>query len=282
LEHNNREGAHDLKAQLDICPNPIFIIGSPRSATTALARALAEHSHLWTSSESQILWDLFADGNLNKNYKRAQSGSGGSWLVDQGVEKADFLAFLGFGINGLFTRQSKGLRWMDHTPHYTFLTEDFVKMFPGSSFLHMLRDGRRVVHSMINYRTPNAQPNERGEDWSKDFAVACRTWARYVECALDFCEKHPWCSLTVINEELIADPSTGFERILRFLGEPGEDGPANYFRVHRTNSSFPANSPHMNSKPWEAWTVEQNEIFLKEAGKAMELASSANSRRKNR
>jgi hypothetical protein len=269
-----------LKAELEICQNPIFIIGSPRSATTALARALAEHSRLWTSSESQILWDLFANGSLSKNYERAQQGRGGSWLVDQGIGKADFLAFLGFGLNALFTRQSKGLRWIDHTPHYTFLTDDLEKIFPGSSFLHMLRDGRSVVHSMINYKTPGGRLIQKDQEWSKDFAVACRTWARYVKHALEFCEKYPSRCLTVINEELVANPSEGFDRILRFVKEPTEDGPANYFRSHRTNSSFSANSPSSNCNPWQKWTNEQNEIFLKEAGKTMELAASGSARRK--
>src|SRR5262245_30168089 len=109
--------------KLTICSNPIFIIGSPRSGTTILAWSLAQHSELWTSDESQILWDLFGDGRLQKNYQR-QNRPDGSWLRKQGIEKAEFLKFLGLGFNALFTHQSQGKRWIDQTPVYTLMAED--------------------------------------------------------------------------------------------------------------------------------------------------------------
>src|SRR5207253_4877727 len=98
-----------------ICSHPIFIIGSPRSGTTILAWSLAQHNQLWTSDESQILWDLFGDGRLDKNYQRAGRADG-SWLRKQRIEKAEFLCFLGLGLNALYTSRSQGKRWIDQTP----------------------------------------------------------------------------------------------------------------------------------------------------------------------
>lgn len=264
---------------VEICPNPVFIIGSPRSATTVLAFALGEHSHFWASTESQILVDLFTKQTLYKNYKRAEPGGGGSWLVRQGIERPQFLAFLGLGFNALFTSTSKGLRWLDHTPDYTFLVDEMAQMFPGASFLHLLRDGRRVVRSMINYRPENiediVEPLQRPPPWAFDFATACKAWTRYVSCAVDFSQRHPSRCLTVITEELITDPSCAFKHILAFLEEPFEEAPVRYFQSKRMNSSFPRESPHLAGEPWRSWSNEQKKIFESEAGKAMEAAQCA-------
>src|SRR6266487_3057314 len=147
--HSHEPGTN--KPKLPISADPIFIIGSPRSGTTILAWSLAQHSQLWTSDESQILWDLFGDGRLNKNYQR-EGRPDGSWLRKQGIEKAEFLEFLGLGLNALFTSRSEGKRWIDQTPFYTLMVDDLVSLFPGAFFIHILRDGRAVVNSMIHYR----------------------------------------------------------------------------------------------------------------------------------
>ena len=41
-----------------LCPDPIFVIGSPRSGTTALAQSLGRHPDLWVGKESYLLHDL--------------------------------------------------------------------------------------------------------------------------------------------------------------------------------------------------------------------------------
>jgi hypothetical protein len=61
--------------EVDICDSPVFVIGSPRSGTTALAFALGQHPGLATSDESQILVDLFFKGALDRNYARGESTS---------------------------------------------------------------------------------------------------------------------------------------------------------------------------------------------------------------
>lgn len=268
-----------MQTTLELCPNPVFIIGAPRSATTALAHALAKHSRLWTSSESQILADLFTDKTLSKNYKRAEHGGGGSWLVDHGIERNEFLRFVGVGFNALFTTVSEGLRWIDHTPNYTFLAFELAQMFPGALFLHMLRDARRVVHSMVNYR---AEIVEKGEarflpvqPWSRDFAGACKAWARYVTRAIDFSEAYPARCLTVINEELVAEPTAGFQRILAFLNETFEEAPVSYFVSKQIHSSFPNQTRDFLEDPSQSWSAHQLELFHTETGDAMAAAQRA-------
>lgn len=251
---------------LEVCPDPIFILGSPRSGTTALAAALETHTALWTSSESQILWDLFCKEELKENYRRAARPDG-SWLLSQGISPPQFLRFIGLGLNALFTDCAGGSRWVDHTPVYTFIVDDIAAMFPGAVFIHILRDGRRVVESMTHF------PPGLGtiEPWSTSFHEASRAWARFTRAASEFTQKNPERCLTVRNEELSADPTNGFRRIQRFLGLKEEEGPAQQFSSCRVNSSFPepASGAARQPPPWHEWDAEKRSTFATEAGPLM-------------
>jgi hypothetical protein len=268
------------EARIPICARPVFVIGAPRSGTTVLARSLAQHSELWTSDESQILWDLFEGNRLDKNYQR-DGRYDGSWLCKQEVAKEEFLAFLGLGLNALFTSRSQGKRWVDQTPVYALLAENLARMFPGAFFVHILRDGRKVVHSMINFlarynerNLPDAVKRSPRPPWSADFTEACRTWRRFVEAALQFQAQYPDRCLTVINEQMVADPAGQFKEILQFIRAAPEDGPATFFRTNRINSSFvqpsdSSNGLRSSAGPWGQWNPQQRKLFVEEAGATM-------------
>lgn len=263
---------------LQFCPNPIFIIGSPRSGTTALAWSLAQHNQLWTSSESFILFDLFGAGRVDRAFQKAKDNPSGSWFKSESVEKAEFLEFMGLGLNALFTSRSQGRRWIDQTPYYAYLSDTLAHMFPGALFLHILRDGRRVVNSMINFAQALTDDARKGfissgrlPPWATDFRIACKEWHNSVEVSMEFCAKNPTRSLTVLNEELVANPEKKFHEIFRFFGVSYEEGPISYFQSHRINSSFPQEdlskppSIDRHSNPWNGWTEEQKMIFVEEA-----------------
>jgi Sulfotransferase family len=265
-------------ADVAICPNPVFVIGAPRSGTTVVARALAQHGEFWSGDESQVLVDLFGDGELGRNYERV-SRPDGSWLRKQGIAREEFLAYVGLGLNALFTSASRGKRWVDHTPSHALLAETLAEMFPGAFFLHVLRDGRRVVHSMIHFCQQSSWAHAEGgvlEPWMNDFRSACRVWRRYVEASIAFADTAPDRCFAVLNEELLRDPDEIFTIILAFLQADHDPRPADYFSTHRINSSFMADSASRASveellgpNPWDSWSAEQRKIFVEEAGEAL-------------
>jgi GT2 family glycosyltransferase len=265
-----------------ICEEPIFIIGSPRSGTSILAWSLAEHSEFWTEAESDIFYYLLKDGYLENAYETSVARTDGSWLRNQRVDLEEYLVHLGLGLNVLLTSTSNGRRWVDQTPANTLVVDRLAQMFPGARFLHILRDGRRVVHSMINFHRAMGDPEavERMRDagrlppWTSDFADACRTWARFVRIAADFGRRYPDRTHMVTNEELITDPEDAMRGVLGFLGVPQEPGPARFLRENRINSSFAASgrsaqAPPALSEPWLEWLPEQREAFLENAGEMM-------------
>jgi hypothetical protein len=264
-----------------VCPDPIFIIGSPRSGTSVLAWALAKHSRLWTSAESDILFYLFGQGHLDRAFQISSTRPDGPWLQVQGVEKEEFSAFLGLGLNALFSSRCPGKRWVDQTPLYTLIADLLADMFPTARFLHILRDGRRVVRSMVNFHGATGRDLEsklmqagRLPPWATDFRDACRTWSRFVDAATAFGAKNPTRSLTITNEDLVVGPEKLFERIFDFLGVPSEDGPANFCRTTRLNSSFPSATVDQFARDsvariWSSWTLAERMTFVGEAGPAM-------------
>jgi glycosyltransferase involved in cell wall biosynthesis len=265
-----------------ICPDPVFIIGSPRSGTSILAWSLAQHSALWTEAESDIFYYLLKDGHLERAFETSVGRPDGTWLANQGVDLEQFLAHVGLGLNALMTGTSNGLRWVDQTPANTLVVDRLAQMFPGARFLHILRDGRRVVHSMVNFHRAIADPETaerlksagRLPPWTTDFRDACRTWVRFVDIASDLCRRHPERAHTVANERLITAPEDAIREVLEFLDAPQESAPAEFLRTNRINSSFAASgksdqSPPALTEPWLEWLPEQRQVFYDEAGETM-------------
>lgn len=246
------------RKSISVCPDPIFIIGAPRSGTSILAWSLDQHSEAWTSLETNFLFELFGNGELDR-IPYAQ----GKWFEEHSVERAEFLSQLGLGFNALVTSRSKGKRWIDQSPSYTLIATALAEMFPGAQFIHIVRDGRKVVNSMTN--------SGFRETWATDFSTACRTWAQFVAAGAQLAEALPERCMTIELEQLSSERETGFRAILEFLRLPYEDGPSLFFRDYRINSSFQADSssaePYQGPvDPWKDWTTEQRKIFAHEAG----------------
>jgi hypothetical protein len=259
-----------------VARRPIFIIGSPRSGTTILAWSLAQHSELWTSEETVIIEHLYARGHVDDAFNAVTAPPLKNWLKTEGVSEDELLRNLGIGMNALMSSRSGGKRWIDHTPSYTLIAELLSRMFPDALFLHIVRDGRQVVESMMHF--VDAMQAESREariaggyvpPWAGDFAVAAATWSHFVDTAANFVDQDPDRCMTVRLEELAADPEGSFSEILRFLQVSGlEGGPARYFRFHRLNSSFP-DCPAGAPNAWSGWRLDQKRVFMEEAGDSM-------------
>jgi hypothetical protein len=214
--------------------------------------------------------ELFGGNKLDEVYTRASARpDSGDWLRQSDVSADEFLTSIGLGVNALVTSRLEGKRWIDQTPSNTMIAPTLARAFPGAKFLHILRDGRAVVNSMLNFVgafTPKAREEfeQAGAmpGFAADFDSACTTWAQYVRVAEDFIAGHPDRALTVRNEALREDPTTGFEQIFSFLSIEPEPAVPTYFREKKLNSSFPdSRLPGGRDTPWEDWTPEQQDTF---------------------
>ena len=187
-----------------------FILGCPRSGTSVLSWAIAQHADFWTSAESDVLQLLFGNGHLHRAYKTAYERPDHGWLYKNKVTFREFCAYLGLGADQLFSSRAGGRRWVDATPGHTLMAHELALLFPRASFVHIVRDGRAVVNSMI----------QSGFDakWASDFNLACETWTHFVRTGSRFERQCRERVLRVRHEQLVADPEGELRRVFDFLG----------------------------------------------------------------
>ena len=202
---------------------PIFIVGSPRSGTTLLRNMLNRHPAIAICLETQFRRLIYerrrSFGNLSDFGNRAR-------LVKQYLsidrvksmqidlpaledtllrEGVSYPAFLGSFLR--FYAEANGKkRCGEKTPEHSVFAGTLCEWFPGAFIIHILRDPRDVVASLM--RMPRKP---------KNVLANANTWVR--------CNLGAWGSrqhpryLLVRYEELVAQPEGQLRRICAFIGE---------------------------------------------------------------
>jgi hypothetical protein len=196
--------------------NPVFVVGAPRSGTSMLHWALAQHPRLWGSAESDFICTLgeaanraFDDGTRFGEYH---------WLLKEEVSRDEFLSFMGSGLDALYRSRSGGLRWIEQTPHYIFHYATLRAMFPGARFIHIIRDGRHVVTSM-----------QETFGWS--FSHSMAIWKSSMEAGSEINARDPEDFLQIRYESIVTRPEEALRRLFDFIGEEFHDSCVEFLRV---------------------------------------------------
>lgn len=266
------------------CAGPVFVIGAERSGTTALGRAIGSHSQFYAGDETLFFMELFGNRRAEAVHERWAGRPSSSWLRREGVSLDDFLEALGAGIDALFTQAAGGRRWVDHTPSYARIATTLGRLFPAASFIHILRDGREVVNSMVNIASTLSGDEaevmkQKGflPEWGRDFRAACVAWRDASRAAADHARQHPHRCHTLLHRDLERDPAAAMAEVFRFLGAPDEPAPAEFLRKNRFNTSFtgpggPGTTrpeTYRRPDPWAEWSEEQRGIFREVAADDM-------------
>lgn len=256
-----------------VAGGPVFVIGCPRSGTSAFSWALAQHPDFWTSAESDFLFLLFGKGHLHRSYQLAFERPDVGWLRLNRVAYPEFCGHLGQGLDGLFRSRADGRRWVDSSPGYTLMVPELALLFPEARFIHLVRDGRAVVNSMLH--------SGFDMDWATDFGRACFTWAHYVSKGVEFEAALPDRVLRVQHRDLVDDPQATCAGVLQFLDAPPSGAPAEFLSTSRVNSSYGnteagdiravKDTLALKERPWEAWSEEMRAQFETVAGASMRL-----------
>ncbi len=208
----------------------VFVIGCPRSGTSAISWAIAQHPDFWTSHESDFLVYLLRNARLRIAYQTNYNREDGGWLQANAVSYPEFAASLGLGVDRLFLSRSGGRRWIDQTPGHTLIAHELAIMFPNARFVHIIRDGRAVVRSMLRSEFPVS--------WASAFDEACLTWSHYVRVGAGFARSHADRCIEVRQEDLLRDPQGVMSRVFTFLGAHDWRPASEFLQQGRINSSF--------------------------------------------
>lgn len=204
-----------------------FIVGKGRSGTTLLQTLLDANPHVLIPLESRFVihlkskyesiekWneekileyynDLFTDikfstlWQVNRERLKKELLAAGSEADFPLLCKIVYLNYI-----SMFSKQEIRLIG-DKNPIYTIFTADLLRIFPGSKFIHLVRDYRDNLHSHMTVFPV------------KNVPFLARKWKFYNEEAERLKKQHPQSVLTVRYEDLVADPVMQLKMVCEFL-----------------------------------------------------------------
>lgn len=198
---------------------PVFIVGCHRSGTTLMRRILNSHPEIFLSKETGFLPYLLQIGQqcdaqvvvelinsyltvekwnvlLERDYLSTPSG--------EGVDIAELYRYVCL----LESKQGVDYRyWGDNTPQYVCIAPLLFQMFPDARFIHMVRDPRDVVASIIDLPFRGNTPYLAAVEWMSrigDWLIA----ERVIPAEQRF---------EVRYEDLVQNPDSEVVKILDFL-----------------------------------------------------------------
>lgn len=212
--------------------SPIFIVGCGRSGTTLLRTMLNHHSQVAIPLESLFIIDyLRAASRVDpdrwqplflQEYELAEWGSVFSPEDFEGCETAkDYVD----RIHELYMREHGKSVWGQKTPRFVRHGHFLKSVYPDARFIHVIRDPRAVVSSLIRSNV----------HYSNAYFGAHR-WLRDVSAGMKLKQDFPDDVLAVRYEDLVLQSESTLRTICAFLNlafEPGmmdyhHTGPAEY------------------------------------------------------
>jgi hypothetical protein len=202
------------------CGKHVFVVGCPRSGTTFLAEVLGQQPGLIDLGEASPVKAAIPElAQLSEEDATARLQ-----LILARVRRLGLVAHL---------------RGVEQTPEMCFVLDAALQAHPEARAVHMLRDGRDVVCSLLERgwlkasrpgRDEVGQPHgaharfwvepERRDEFASVSEAARGAWAwrRHVTAALAAASKHPERTLELRYEELTTNPGAGAERLALHLG----------------------------------------------------------------
>lgn len=117
---------------------PIFLVGCPRSGTSVSVKLLATHPDLDNWSEAGRVWDRAAYDD---------PGADHAWGAERATEAEMRRLHSRFEHH---RRRSGRPRFVNKHPRNSVRMDFIDRVFPDALYLHVIRDGRAVVNSIVS------------------------------------------------------------------------------------------------------------------------------------
>lgn len=202
---------------------PFFLVGCGRSGTSLLRRLLNAHPLVAIPLESLFIADYLraADGWPLERIKRliVREPELREWGLQVSVEDlagCESIAAVIVRLHELYARAKGKKHWGQKTPRLVRYLPLLLTHFPQVRFIHLVRDPRAVVSSLIRSDVHRSTP------W-----YGARRWVMDVGAGLAFEERHPARVLRLSYESLVEDLEPSLRAIMQFLGlemAPGQLG----------------------------------------------------------
>jgi hypothetical protein len=208
----------------------LFVIGSPRSGSTLLARMLGSHSLIYSRPEPHLLTPLAHLGYHAKVDKAPYdhilaAESVRQFVADLPRGEADYLDACRAYTDVLYARMlatRPGKRFLlDKTPAYALVLDFIAKLYPHAKYVVLTRHPLAIFSSYAE------------SFFNGDYAAAHAynpILERYVPAIAAFVRTRRVPLHHVVYEQLVADPERHLREIFAFVGVAHEPAAVNYGR----------------------------------------------------
>ncbi|MFM9059149.1 MAG: sulfotransferase family protein [Planctomycetaceae bacterium] len=196
-------------ATAGIASDPIVLFGAPRSGTTFLNHLFNAHPEVHVTHEMRLfawahhaLHEASREDRLLVTHRRE--------FIDHATRHFATL------IRDFYAAQWPHVRyWGDKNPHYADVLnrgclDTIRRIFPGAKFVHIVRDGRDVVASIVR------RQHADGRSWAS-IEDAAWTWRDHAAIGAAFGRK---IGAAHYHEVLVADGLRNARELFGFLGIP--------------------------------------------------------------
>jgi hypothetical protein len=190
-------------------PQPIFVVGCPRSGTTLLRLILDSHPSISAGPETRFLWGI-----------RALEERNWPTLEGFGLSLDEWHAQVRTLFESLHLRYAEHqgkTRWADKSPDYALMLDYIDTLYPNAQIVHIVRDPRDVIDAWRRFYG------------LKSVHRAARAWVRYVGAAHAFAEGRSGDrAMELRYEDLVRQPEPVLRKLFNWLGEAWSDNVLNF------------------------------------------------------
>lgn len=250
-----------MTEQVNSNSTPIFVGGAGRSGTTLLRVILDTHSRIVCGPELKVtplicsLWHTCQYGgyfpSLQHHHLTADDLAGSFRLLLESMLEKDRAV-------------ANKPRVAEKSPDNVFFFAHLHRLFPYSPLIHVIRDGRDVVCSLLQMEWRDAKTGRRIES-TRDARGAATYWTRAVQTARAAAEQQPSLAKRYFElryEKLISAPEETLRDLFAFLGEAWEPRVLRYherFRDLAGESSASQVSRPINMRALARWKTDLSE-----------------------
>ncbi len=231
-----------------LCPDPIVVLGAPRSGTTYLRQVLDSHPEVAMTNEHRVFeWlrrslELCDDDQAVFEHRDRLRG----WLT----------ADLPRRLRAYYEEVAPDARWWgDKNPHYAAQPETVETLrtcYPGARLVHIVRDPGAVVASLLRKR------NDDGSVWIAAEAAHTMVVGHVDNARRCVAEAGPQLGYELRYEDLVADDEGVARRLFAWLGVPFAPAVESFCRAQsRSRTAFSGPTTALSdagAKAHEAWS----------------------------
>jgi hypothetical protein len=222
----------------------IFVVGCPRSGTTLVHKLLAVHHDVYSCRETHYFQKIrrgegkkgiadylgLAPRRVLEAYSSMRSENELLGHYDPSRVRSLRSATLFFDQMMTSEAQARGKSaWVEKTPAHLFYIRLIRRHIPSVQFVHVIRDGRDVVASLVD--AAKSFPQARAWNEYTDLEKAISSYNRYLAESLKHCDSEG--QIFVRYEHILDDVKGVRRKLYALLGLESEDSSLDFGGVHR-------------------------------------------------